>query len=209
MQKNQKNDKINSLTEDPDSIEMAADINCKVKFFHSCKKFGSTRTNPIVKMACLVGHGARALPVVIGSDKITDFINVNVPLDERIWTCKTIEELKDLETETIKTKNPCPPPEANGVRTRNQIVRWGEAATAVDTEAEKGEGNPLTQSYKKLMSILPIPFLTMTAFDSLSWDPLYLVLIVKNAAITFNTSHSSNEEFKYKEAIIPAKKMMK
>jgi hypothetical protein len=121
---------------------MVAYNDCKVKLIHSCKKFGSTRTNSIVKMACLINHGAIALPVVIGSDKITDSIDVNVPLDRRIWTGKTFYELKDLETGTAETKKKCPPPEANGVRTRNQIVRWGEAATAADTIAEMVGATP-------------------------------------------------------------------
>jgi hypothetical protein len=81
---NPKNDIINSLTEDPDSIVMVAYNDCKVKLIHSCKKFGSRCTNSIVKMACLIDHGARALPVIIGSDKITDSIDVHLPLDERI-----------------------------------------------------------------------------------------------------------------------------
>jgi hypothetical protein len=49
----------------------------------------------------------------------------------------------------------------------------------------------------------------MSAFDSLSCNPFDLILIVKNAAITFDTFHSSNEDLYYKDATNAAKKMMK
>jgi hypothetical protein len=49
----------------------------------------------------------------------------------------------------------------------------------------------------------------MTAFNSLSCNPLDLILIVKNAAITFNASHSSNDKFNCKDAAIAAKKNMR
>jgi hypothetical protein len=37
-----KNDKINAIAEDPDSIVVVADNNRRVKFVHNCKQFGGT-----------------------------------------------------------------------------------------------------------------------------------------------------------------------
>jgi hypothetical protein len=39
-------------------------------------------------------------------DQITKSIEVNIPTDESIWNYKTINELKDLETKTVKPKPP-------------------------------------------------------------------------------------------------------
>jgi hypothetical protein len=49
----------------------------------------------------------------------------------------------------------------------------------------------------------------MTAFNSMSPNPLNLIIIVKNAAITFNNSHSSNKELNYKDATIASRKLMR
>jgi hypothetical protein len=59
------------------------------------------------------------------------------------------------------------------------------------------------------MSIILIPFLAMIAFNSMSCNPLDLVFIVKNAAIAFHNSHSSNKELNYKDATIASRKIMR
>ena len=41
-----KNDKINAIAEDPDSIVVVADNNRRVKFVHNCKKIGALKTTP-------------------------------------------------------------------------------------------------------------------------------------------------------------------
>ena len=48
---NSKIEKINTITEDPDSIMLVVEGK-KIKFIHSCKKFGGTRTNPTMTIAC-------------------------------------------------------------------------------------------------------------------------------------------------------------
>ncbi len=42
---NSKIERINAITEDPESIVLV-DEQKKIKFIHSCKKIGGTRTNP-------------------------------------------------------------------------------------------------------------------------------------------------------------------
>ncbi len=56
-----KTEKINAITEDPHSIMLVVEQK-KIKFIHSCKKFGSTCTNPIMTIVGLIGQGARAFP---------------------------------------------------------------------------------------------------------------------------------------------------
>jgi hypothetical protein len=53
-----RNDKINTIAEDPDSIVVLADNNRRVKFIHNCKKFGGTQNNTAVTVGGLVGQGA-------------------------------------------------------------------------------------------------------------------------------------------------------
>ena len=69
--KKQKNDNINALSKDPDSIVLVADNHRRIKLVHSCKKFGGTRINPSVTVGGLVGQGARAFPVAINLETAT------------------------------------------------------------------------------------------------------------------------------------------
>jgi hypothetical protein len=80
---NSKNEKINTITEDPGTIMLVVEQN-KIKFIHSCKKFGSTRTNPTTTVIGLIGQGTRAFPIVIDLDKAITSHEVMVPLDTRI-----------------------------------------------------------------------------------------------------------------------------
>jgi len=48
---NSKIERINAITEDPDSILLVVEGK-RIKFIHSCKKFGGTHTNPSTTIAC-------------------------------------------------------------------------------------------------------------------------------------------------------------
>ena len=112
---NSKIEKINAITEDPDSIMLVVEQK-KIKFIHSCKKFGGTRTNPTTTVVGLVGQGVRAFPIVIDSEKAVTSKEVLVPLDARIWACKDTTELRELDNYTPTTP---PAPAASGARTRS------------------------------------------------------------------------------------------
>jgi len=88
--------KINAITKDPNSIMLVKQK--KIKFIHSCKKFGGTCTNPTMTVVGLVSQGAKALPIVIDSAKATTSKEVTVSLDPRIWTCKDTTELRELDS---------------------------------------------------------------------------------------------------------------
>ncbi len=93
-----KNNKINALMEDPDSIIVVADNRRRVKFIHSCKKFGGTRTILTVSIGGLVGSGPRASPIIIDLDVATTATEVKIPPTERIWRCNNTKELDELQT---------------------------------------------------------------------------------------------------------------
>jgi hypothetical protein len=88
--------KINSITEEPNSIMLVKQK--KIKFIHSCKKFGGTRTNPSTTVVGLISQGAKALPIVIDSAKATTSKEVMVSSDPRIWTCKDAIEQRELDS---------------------------------------------------------------------------------------------------------------
>ncbi len=171
--RNSKNDRINSLTKDADGIVTVLDNSFKVKIIHSCKKFGGTCTNPIVKMACLTGLGARALPIIVNPERLIKTNDVTIPTDDLIWACNTIEELKNLGNATTGTAAPAAPtPTPPYTRMR------------AGTRAGSSEGAPppvvnpptppqaATQTLKETMGILPIPFLGAAVIDSLSTTQL-------------------------------------
>ena len=66
----------------------------KIKFNHSCKKIGGTRTNPTTTVVSLIGQGARAFPIVIDSEKSTSSKKVTISSDARIRACKGATEMK-------------------------------------------------------------------------------------------------------------------
>jgi hypothetical protein len=192
--RNLKNDRINSLTEDADGIVMVLDDSFKVKIIHSCKKFGGTCTNPIVKMGCLTSLGARALPIIVDPDRLIKTNDVTIPTDDLIWACNNIEELKNLGSATTGMAAPAAPT-ATPPYTR----------TRAGTRAGSSEGAPppvvnpptppraATQTLKETMGILPIPFLGAAVIDSLSNSPIELIVCIKNAAVVYNNSHPAND----------------
>jgi hypothetical protein len=97
QRKIQEFEKINTITEDPNSIMLVVKQK-KIKFIHSCKKFGGTRTNQTTTIVGLIGQGARAFPIVIDLAKATTLKGVMVPSDARIWTCKDAIELRELDS---------------------------------------------------------------------------------------------------------------
>ena len=131
---NSKIERINAITEDPDSIMLVVEGK-KIKFIHSCKKFGGTRTNQTTTVAGLIGHGARAFPIVIDQEKAVTSKEVSVPSDARIWACKDVTELRELDSDTPSNN---PPPAASGARTRSQRGAPTEETTPPTPPTQRG-----------------------------------------------------------------------
>jgi hypothetical protein len=113
-EKNLKNDKITALTEDLDSIIMVADNRNRVKFIHSCKKFGGSCIKSATTIGGLIGQGARAFPIIINKDNAMSSTSVKIPTTSKIWACKNTEQLKNLLSDIAGGTPPIP----KGTRTR-------------------------------------------------------------------------------------------
>ena len=203
---NSKIERINTITEDPDSIMLVVEGK-KIKFIHSCKKFGGTRTNPTTTVAGLIGLGARAFPIVIDQEKAATSKEVSVPSDARIWACKDITELRELDSNTPSNN---PPPAASGARTRSQRGASTEETTppTPPNAAETAASESGTQKYMAPPVFLPLPFLGITALEFISDDPLVLIEAIKNAAINFNEAHKDSDP-KFDSATKGAKLFMR
>jgi hypothetical protein len=185
------NDMINAITEDPNGIILVVE-NQKVKFMHSCKKIGGTRTKPTVTVACLTGQGATALPIVIDPNKAIKSKEVTIPAIKNIWKCKTMAELSNLEggtplysTRTMRMQ----------MRENKKTILEGEIdkdqSNGIDREAESQTNTEGASSKSATKTIyinpvfIPIPFLAITALENISHNPLELILAVKTVTKDF------------------------
>jgi len=203
---NSKIKRINAITEDPDSIMLVVKGK-KIKFIHICKKFGGTCTNPTTTVAGLIGHGARAFPIVIDQEKAVTSKEVSVPSDARIWACKDVTKLRELDSDT-PSKNP--PPAASGARTRSQRGSPTEETTPPTPPDAAGmaASESGTQKYMAPPVFPPLPFLGITAFKFILDYPLVLIKAIKNAAMNFNKAHKDRDP-KFDSATKGAKLFMR
>jgi hypothetical protein len=203
---NSKIERINAISEDPDSILLVVEGK-RIKFIHSCKKFGGTRTNPTTTVASLIGQGARAFPIVIDWENAATSKEVLVPLDARIWACKDVTKLRELDSNTPTN----PPPAASGARTRSQRGASTEETNpppppnAAGMTAASATG---TQQYMAPPVFLPLPILGITDSECISDDPLVLIETIKIAAINFNEAHKDSDP-KFDNATEGAKLFMR
>jgi hypothetical protein len=138
-EKNSKNDKINALMEDPDSIIMVADNSNRVKCIHSCKKFDRTCTKLTTTIGGLIGQGARAFPIVIDEDDATSSKLVRIPTTAKIWACKDTEQLKNPLSNTGGAPPIITSPVGPQTRTRSTALAASTSET-MPPEASAPEG---------------------------------------------------------------------
>jgi hypothetical protein len=201
---NSKHDRINAITEDPNCIILAIE-NQKIKVFHSCKKFGGTRIKLNFNVAGLIGQGMKALLIVINPDKAIKTKEVTTPLVKMIWACKTSADLKNLRNASRKIP---PPPAADKRTTRSQTTNLEEnedAATINDGNAAAsltaGATGVSTRAIKITPVFIPLPFLVVAARESVSHNPINLIITIKittkyfnerlNGAAYYNTTENS------------------
>ena len=89
--------KISTLTEDTDTVFLAADSSRQVNIFHSPKNFGGTRMRPTHKVVSLIGFSSAASCTQI--DLTTALANKNIvtPTVNELAACTTREEVAALE----------------------------------------------------------------------------------------------------------------
>ena len=116
---------------------------------------------------------------------------MSVPSDARIWVCKDVTELRELDSNTPTN----PPPAASGARTRSQRGAPTEETTPPTPPDAAGTAasETGTQKYMAPPVFLPLPFLGITAFEFISDDPLVLIEAIKNAAMNFNEAHKDSD----------------
>ena len=68
--------KINSLTEDIDTVLIIADDEGCIQALHGPRNFGGTRTRKTNKVGCLVGLGSQATPVLLSEISATADCNI-------------------------------------------------------------------------------------------------------------------------------------
>jgi hypothetical protein len=140
-EKNSKNDKNTALMEDPDSIIMVVDNRNRVKFIHSCKKFGGTCTKSATMIEGLIGQGARAFPIIIDEDNTMSSTSVKIPTTSKICACKDTEQLKNLLSNTAGGTPPIP----KGTRRRSRLAALAAPASETTPPAasapEEGGGH--------------------------------------------------------------------
>ena len=189
--------KINDLIEDEDTVALIKGTDGKLKALYNFKKIGGTRIRPHMQLICFFGSGARAIRIVVNSDKITKSKEINILHAETVWGCSTINELENVE-------NNVPAPAAT-VRISNH--RGGRNAPAVDTTTPTNNIDiEDTLTYTETMYFIPPPFIMKQIFGGIPNDPLELILAAKAAAIGFNNTHSSTVGFENVDATIQAKR---
>jgi hypothetical protein len=95
----------------------------KIKFLHSCKKFGGIRIKPNVAIAGLIGQGAKILPIVIIPDEAVKTNEVMTPSVKRIWSCKISANLKNISNASRENAPPLGSQYKNHQKSDNQSRR--------------------------------------------------------------------------------------
>ena len=83
--------------EEIDTVILAADANRKLALFHSPKNFGGTRTRPDDKVACLIGLGNKATPVLPNLESAFQSLRIRVPEVLELAACTTADEVAALK----------------------------------------------------------------------------------------------------------------
>ncbi len=146
-------------------------------------------------MGCLTGLGAMALPIIVDPERLIKTNDVTIPTDHLIWACNTIKELKNLGNATTGTAAPATPTTTPPYSTRSRAgTRAGNSGGAPPPVVNPPTPlQAMTQTLKEMMGVLPIPFLGAAVINSLSNNPIELILCIKNATVVFNNSHPAND----------------
>ena len=88
--------KLNSLTEDIDTVLFIADDEGRIQALHSPRNFDGTRTRKTNKVGCLVGFGSQAMTVLLSKSQSTGDCNIVTPKIEDTSNCATKEQIEAL-----------------------------------------------------------------------------------------------------------------
>lgn len=88
--------KVRTLTEDLDTVFLAASPERLINIFHSPKNLGGTRVRPTDKIVCLLGLGASATGVLLNQATALVDANIVVPTVDDLSNCETSEDVEGL-----------------------------------------------------------------------------------------------------------------
>ncbi len=95
-QNNNHNTKVGFITNDADTVVLAANMNDTILFLHSFKNIGGTPLLPANKYACIIGANENASAVIMDMQSITSNANLRTPKIANIVACGTVEAIADL-----------------------------------------------------------------------------------------------------------------
>ncbi len=121
------------------------------------------------------------MPVTVDVDNVTSSQEVRIPPFNKIWGCKSVEELMNINTANS----------GEATRPRRNRTRGGNQGQTPSQNQDEDEARP--PAYTKSATKIPIPILTITAFKNESSDPLDLILAIKTATNDFNDAHKDAE----------------
>ena len=92
--------KLLQVTEEIDTVILAANASREVMLLHSLRNFGGTRTRPANKLVCMLGMGPQAVCVLVDLNLAPANRNIIVPTVLELLGCTTAQEVKDIPAPT-------------------------------------------------------------------------------------------------------------
>jgi hypothetical protein len=92
--------KLQQVTEEIDTVILAANASNGIIMLHSPKNFGGTRTRPANTLVCMVGMGSQAVSVLADLNSALANCNIIVPTVLELSGCTTAQEVEDIPAPT-------------------------------------------------------------------------------------------------------------
>ena len=93
---NTKVTKLQQVTEQLDTVILAANGSNGIMMLHSPRNFGGTRTRPANKLVCMIGMGPMAVSVLVDLNLALANCDIIVPTVLKLSGCTTSQEVKDI-----------------------------------------------------------------------------------------------------------------
>lgn len=88
--------KLLQVTEEIDTVILAANASREVMMLHSPRNFGGTRTRPANKLICMLGMGPQAVCVLVDLNSALANCDIIVPTANELLACTTVQEVEAI-----------------------------------------------------------------------------------------------------------------
>jgi hypothetical protein len=88
--------KLQQVTEEVNTVILAANASNRIMLLHSPRNFGGTRTRPANKLVCMIGMGPQAVSILVNLNLVLMNCNIIVPTVDKLSGCTTAQEIKDI-----------------------------------------------------------------------------------------------------------------